>query len=166
MRRSSAVASRTRTVKGAGSSRKGSSPRRRRAGTGLPLVRQETNSSRETRGMRRVSLLRFWRRGKHAPTEEKNRKRLNTEVTKIGHRGHGDVLVLPEMERWRFPLASIPPFGRGFSRHRYDHQAIPQHGCVPAEPASISPGKIISSSTTSIRLNFRLARHPPDGGLR
>ena len=50
------------------------------------------------------------------------------------------VLVQPEMERWRFPLASIPPFGRGFSRHRYDHQAIPQHGCVPAEPASVSPG--------------------------
>ena len=53
------------------------------------------------------------------------------------------VLVQPEMESWRFPLASIPPFGRGFSRHRYDHQAIPQHGCVPAEPASVSPGKII-----------------------
>ena len=53
------------------------------------------------------------------------------------------VLVQPEMERWRFPLASIPPFGRGFSRHRYDHEAIPQHGCVPAEPASVSPGKII-----------------------
>ena len=53
------------------------------------------------------------------------------------------VLVQPEMERWRFPLASIPSFGRGFSRHRYDHQAIPQHGCVPAEPASVSPGKII-----------------------
>src|ERR1700739_4036591 len=53
------------------------------------------------------------------------------------------VLVQAEMERWRFPLASIPPFWRGFSRHRYDHQAIPQHGCVPAEPASVSPGKAI-----------------------
>jgi dolichol-phosphate mannosyltransferase len=53
------------------------------------------------------------------------------------------VLVQPEMERGRSPLVSIPPFGRGFSRHRYDHQAIPQHGCVPAEPASVSPGKII-----------------------
>src|SRR5216684_7761587 len=125
------------------SRRKGSSPTRRMAETGLPFVRRDRSSSWETRGMRRVSLLRFWRRGKHAPTEEKNRKRLNTEVTEIGHRGHGDVLVQPEMERWRFPLASIPPFGRGFSRHRYDHQAIPQHGCVPAEPASVSPGKII-----------------------
>ena len=53
------------------------------------------------------------------------------------------MLVQPEMERGRSPLVSIPPFGRGFSRHRYDHQAIPQHGCVPAEPASVSPGKII-----------------------
>jgi hypothetical protein len=33
------------------------------------------------------------------------------------------VLVQPEMERERFPLVlvSIPPFGRGFSRHRYNH---------------------------------------------
>ncbi len=53
------------------------------------------------------------------------------------------VLVQSEMERGRSPLVSIPPFGRGFSRHRYNHQAIPQHGCVPAEPASVSPGKII-----------------------
>src|ERR1039458_8398578 len=28
------------------------------------------------------------------------------------------VLVQPEMERRRFPLVSIPPFGQGFSRHR------------------------------------------------
>jgi predicted nuclease of predicted toxin-antitoxin system len=30
----------------------------------------------------------------------------------------GSVLVQPEMERGRSPLVSIPPFGRGFSRHR------------------------------------------------
>ena len=54
-----------------------------------------------------------------------------------------NVLVQPEMERGRSSLVSIPPFGRGFPRHRYDHQAIPQHGCVPAEPASVSPGKIV-----------------------
>jgi hypothetical protein len=29
-----------------------------------------------------------------------------------------DVLVQPEMERGRSPLVSIPPFGRGFSRHQ------------------------------------------------
>jgi hypothetical protein len=51
--------------------------------------------------------------------------------------------VQPEMERGRSPLVNIPPFGRGFSRYRYDHPAIPQHGCVPAEPASVSPGQII-----------------------
>src|SRR6266481_1588596 len=28
------------------------------------------------------------------------------------------VLVQPEMERGRSPLVSIPPFGRGFSRHQ------------------------------------------------
>lgn len=41
------------------------------------------------------------------------------------------VLVQPEMEGRRSPLVSIPPVGRGFSRHRYDHQATPRHGCVP-----------------------------------
>jgi len=75
------------------------------------------------------------------------------------------VLVQPEMERGRSPLVSIPPRGRGFSRHRglpirsgffeerrrdastprsssrWAHQAIPRRGCVPAEPASVSPGK-------------------------
>ena len=29
-----------------------------------------------------------------------------------------NVLVQPEMERGRSPLVSIPPFGRGFSRHQ------------------------------------------------
>ena len=51
------------------------------------------------------------------------------------------VLVQPEMERGRFPLVSIPPFGRGFSRHLYDHQAIPQHGCVPAELLPFRPAR-------------------------
>jgi hypothetical protein len=29
--------------------------------------------------------------------------------------------------------------------HRLDefHQVIPQHGCIPAEPASVSPGEVI-----------------------
>jgi hypothetical protein len=58
-----------------------------------------------------------------------------------------DVLVQPEMEKVRSPLVSIPPFGRGFSRHRYCHQAIPQHGRVSAELASVS-----------IHLTFRVAR--------
>jgi hypothetical protein len=53
------------------------------------------------------------------------------EQTRERLKGLRYVLVQPEMERGRSPLVSIPPFGRGFSRHRYDHQAIPQHGCVP-----------------------------------
>jgi len=31
--------------------------------------------------------------------------------------GGAGVLVQPEMEKRRSPLVSIPPFGRGFSRH-------------------------------------------------
>ena len=41
------------------SRRKGSSPKRRRAGIGFPLVRRERSSSWETRGMRGVILRRF-----------------------------------------------------------------------------------------------------------
>src|ERR1700723_451694 len=39
----------------------------------------------------------------------------------------------------RSPLVSIPPFGLGFSRY----QAIPQRGCVPALPGSVSSGEIM-----------------------
>ena len=45
--------------------------------------------------------------------------------------GRWYVLVQPEMERWHFPLVSIPPFGRGSSRHRYDHQAITESLIAP-----------------------------------
>jgi len=50
-------------------------------------------------------------------------------------------------------LSVSEPFGREFSMHRYDHQAIPQHGCVPAEPASVSPGQIIVAPPQSIHRN-------------
>jgi hypothetical protein len=53
------------------------------------------------------------------------------------------MLVQPGMERKRSPLVSIPPRRRGFSRHRCDHRATPQHGCVAPEPASVSPGEIV-----------------------
>src|SRR5207302_9231482 len=75
------------------------------------------------------------------------------------------VLVQPEMEKRRSPLVSIPPFGRGFSRHgvfRSDggwaaqERALtppfivsmsppgyPSAWFVAAVPASVSPGKII-----------------------
>ena len=75
--------------------------------------------------------------------------------------------VQPEMERGRSPLVSIPPFGRGFPRHRYDHQAIPQHGCVPAEPASVSPGKIIvAPPRPSVSTSGYAVRTKPPGGER
>ena len=49
-------------------------------------------------------------------------------------KGAAVVLVQPEMDRGRSPLVSIPPFGQGFSRHQYNHQAIPEQGCVPQSP--------------------------------
>ncbi len=36
---------------------------------------------------------------------------------RVEERKSGSVLVQPEMEKRRSPLVSIPPFGRGFSRH-------------------------------------------------
>ena len=90
------------------------------------------------------------------------------------------VLVQREMERGRSPLVNIPPFGRGFSRHgvfRSDGgwaaqeraltppfivsmspPDIPRHGCVPAVPASVSPGKIIVTPQRAPFLNIRFAR--------
>ena len=79
---------------------------------------------------------------------------------------HRLVLVQPEMEKRRSPLVSIPPFGRGFSRHgvfRSDGGwAAQERALTPpfivsmsppgypsawlrprAVPASVSPGKII-----------------------
>ena len=77
------------------------------------------------------------------------------------------MLVQSEMERECSPLTSIPPFGGDFqgirvyrsdvgflksaepkaprSDYRLDEPigTIARHGCVPAEPASVSPGKII-----------------------
>jgi hypothetical protein len=71
------------------------------------------------------------------------------------------------MEKWRFPLVKIPPLRDadtstwGLSsqydiltanaqRERFPrrigataHQVIPQHGCIPAEPASVSPSEVI-----------------------
>src|SRR5580704_7894031 len=55
----------------------------------------------------------------------------------------GGLFVQPEIETTRFSLVSVPPLRREFSTYRYDHEAIPQHGCVPAKPLSPSPRKII-----------------------
>lgn len=53
------------------------------------------------------------------------------------------VLVQPEMEKRRSPLVSIPPFGRGFSRH----------GGLSIWP--VSPGETHCRSIPSGGLNFR-----------
>jgi len=88
------------------------------------------------------------------------------------------VLAQREMEKRRSPLLSVPPFGRGFSRHgvfrsdggwaaqeraltrprsssRLAHRDIPRHGSVPAVPASVSPGKIIVTPQRAA-----VAQHP------
>ena len=80
----------------------------------------------------------------------------------------------------------IPSFGRWFSRHaalpircglagareRYSrrcsdrldepNQAIPRHGCIPAEPAAVSPGKII---VPRIVIGGVILDQPADGGI-
>ena len=71
------------------------------------------------------------------------------------------VLVQPEMERRRSPLVSIPPFGRGFTRHRYDHQAIPSAWLRPRRARFRFARQDHCSSTMPIRLNFRVARRSP-----
>ena len=80
----------------------------------------------------------------------------------------------------------IPSFGRWFSRHavlpircglagaregysrtcsdRLDepNQAIPRHGCIPAEPAAVSPGKII---VPRIVIGGVILDQPAGGGI-
>jgi hypothetical protein len=52
------------------------------------------------------------------------------------HPSRGPLAAILRQDSLAFSSASIIFDHRG-------HQAIPQHGCVPAEPASVSPGKII-----------------------
>src|SRR5437588_12264316 len=77
------------------------------------------------------------------------------------------VLVQPEMEKRRSPLVSIPPFGRGFSRHaglssddsfwssvcsaREEHPAL--------DIGSMSPPHYPSACLHPCRARLRLARH-------
>jgi organic hydroperoxide reductase OsmC/OhrA len=77
-----------------------------------------------------------------------------------------DVLVQPEMERRRSPLVSIPPLGRGFSRHRYRPPGYPSAWLRPRGARFRFAREDHCSSTTAIRLNFRLRRHPPTIGSK
>lgn len=75
-----------------------------------------------------------------------------------------NVPVQREMESERFPLASIPPFGRGFSRHwglpircgfwKSAEAELPRSGHRLDEPARVSLGMVASRQSP---LPFRLA---------
>src|SRR5438874_1422429 len=52
------------------------------------------------------------------------------------------VLVQPEMEKRRSPLVSIPPFGRGFSRHG----VFRSDGGWAAQERALTPRFIVSMS--------------------
>jgi len=45
---------------------------------------------------------------------------------------------------------------------RWAHQAIPRHGCIPAEPAAVSPGKII---VPRIVIGGVVLEQPAGGGI-
>ena len=73
--------------------------------------------------MRRSSTTRK-RKRKPSPLSRTRKKRPQTDHPKRksklprNRRTKPGVLVQPELEKRRSPLVSIPPFGRGFSRHR------------------------------------------------
>jgi hypothetical protein len=83
-------------------------------------------------------------------------------------RNGGNVLVQPEMEKRRSPLVSIPPFGRGFSRHGglssddFFHAVHSARGLAPAllSIGSMSPAGLSLSMVASPQspLPFRPAR--------
>jgi hypothetical protein len=52
------------------------------------------------------------------------------------------VLVQPEMEKRRSPLVSVPPFGRGFSRH----QGLSIRWKLAAQERVLTPPFIVSMS--------------------
>jgi hypothetical protein len=73
------------------------------------------------------------------------------------------VLVQPEMEKRRSPLVSIPPFGRGFSRHgvfRSDGGwAAQERALTPPFIVSMSPPGYPSAWVRPRSARFRFARH-------
>jgi hypothetical protein len=72
------------------------------------------------------------------------------------------VLVQPEMEKRRSPLVSIPPFGRGFSRHgvfRSDGGwAAQERALTPPFIVSMSPPGYPSAWLRPRSARFRFAR--------
>src|SRR5215831_18334909 len=94
-----------------------------------------------------------------------------TETSRIQLCAKSFILQLYDvLARHSSPLVSIPPLGWGFSRHRYDPRLSPQHGCVPAEPASVSPGKIIVApprpSVSTVAVGTTISDRPPPRSVR
>jgi len=86
--------------------------------------------------------------------------RVARNQTGIGHPGPV-VLVQREMEKRRSPLVSIPPFGRGFSRHEgLSSDDLRASGCNAGEapPAPLSIGSMSPPDYPSAWLRPRSAR--------
>jgi len=60
------------------------------------------------------------------------------------------------MERGRSPLVNIQPFGREFSRHRYEHQGYPSAWLRPRRARFRFAQQDQCDSSTPIGLNFRM----------
>ena len=103
---------------------------------------------------------------------------LGSQLNQFRHNNSAPARLPGEAER--LPLLSIPLVGQGFSRHRGYRsdgakgrkleensvtassrvsQVIPRHGCVPAEPASVSPSRIIVTLKAMLAVDAHL---PPD----
>src|SRR6266566_9569556 len=64
------------------------------------------------------------------------------------------------MKEGRTAVEAVPRSSSSMSFHR----VIPRHGCVPAEPASVSPGRISLALPSRTRQSVPAAGpEPPDG---
>jgi hypothetical protein len=75
-----------------------------------------------------------------------------------GFNYESSVLVQPEMERGRSPLVSIPPFGAGIFKASMSPPGYPSARLRPRRARFRFARQDHCSSTTSIGLNFRIAR--------
>jgi hypothetical protein len=96
------------------------------------------------------------------PTPAKSLRHTTHTIPATHTTGAARVLVQPEMEKRRSPLVSIPPFGRGFSRHgvfRPDGGWAAQEGALtPPFIVSMSPPGYPSAWLRPRSARFRFAR--------
>src|SRR2546425_1551746 len=59
------------------------------------------------------------------------------------------------MKKGRTAVEAVPRSSSSMSFHR----VIPRHGCVPAEPASVSPGRFSLASRPTLRQRWRSEEH-------